>query len=255
MQRMGGGGNDPSCGCDMQAGWPSASELPRGGVQGGGNWNFNEFNLALTKNGKTRHLKGKWNTNNGMNVSQNTMNSNLKLNTPKNNNMNKNNTKNNKKNNNNTKNNKKNNKNNNNKRNNTTRPTTSAPPDLEKLMFEGKVYETDRKTGNTYENGEYVGKYIRPNSGKPYLDRATPRTPNYKPETPNYAPPDAEEDSNEGSSEEYDTEENNTNVKTPKSLSMNGGRRTRRRRTQKHGKRCPCLLCSFRKLKMAGGGR
>lgn len=66
-----GGGNDPTCGCDMQAGWPS--NLPRGGIQGGGskvttdqrggNWNFNEFNLALTKNGKTRHLRGKWNKN------------------------------------------------------------------------------------------------------------------------------------------------------------------------------------------------
>lgn len=61
---MGGGGNNPSCGCDMQAGWPSASVFPRGGLQGGGNWNFNEFNLALTKNGKTRHLRGKWNANN-----------------------------------------------------------------------------------------------------------------------------------------------------------------------------------------------
>ncbi len=58
-----GGGNNPSCGCDMQAGWPSTSELPRGGIQGGGNWNFNEFNLALTKNGRTRHLRGKWNKN------------------------------------------------------------------------------------------------------------------------------------------------------------------------------------------------
>ncbi len=36
MQRQGGGGNNPTCGCDMQAGWPSASELPRGGIQGGG---------------------------------------------------------------------------------------------------------------------------------------------------------------------------------------------------------------------------
>lgn len=33
-----GGGNNPSCGCDMQAGWPSASVLPRGGttMQSGG---------------------------------------------------------------------------------------------------------------------------------------------------------------------------------------------------------------------------
>ncbi len=196
-----------------------------------------------------------------MNVSQNTMNSNLKLNTSKNNTMN-NNTKNNNTKNNNTKNNntKKNNNKKNNKRN-SGRPTTSAPPELEKLMYEGNVYETNRKTGNTYKNGEFVGKYIRPNSGKPYLDRATPTTPNYQPKTPNYepktsnyAPPNAEEDSNEGSSEEYDTEETiNVNAKTPKALSMNGGRR--RSRKQKHGKRCSCLLCAFKKLKMAGGGR
>ncbi len=31
-----GGSYNPSCGCDLQANWPSASVLPRGGIQGGG---------------------------------------------------------------------------------------------------------------------------------------------------------------------------------------------------------------------------
>ena len=276
MQRQRGGGNNPSCGCDMQAGWPSAAELPRGGIQGGGSWNFNEFNLALTKNGKTRHLRGKWNKNNG-NMKSNNNNTNTKKN---NNNKNNNNKKN-------------NNNSNNNKKNNNSRRITSAPPNLDKLMYEGKVYETNRETGDTYENGEYVGKYVRPNSGKPYLERNTqannygPRTPNYGPQTPNYGPrtpnygprtpnygpqtpktpnfPPASpktpnlppnmnnnnyNNTNEGSSEEYNTDSLN-NSKTPKTLSMDGGRR----RTRKHGKGCPCLLCTFKKLKWAGGRR
>lgn len=221
MQRMGGGkhrggGNDPSCGCDMQAGWPSASELPRGGLQGGGNWNFNEFNLALTKNGKTRHLKGKWNkNNNGMRPSMNTGNSNMRNNT--NNTNNTNNMKNNSNNTNNTNNmkkmtnnNKKTRKMNTMKTNN--RPMTTAPPPLENLMYEGRLYQTNRASGDTYENGKYVGKYIRPNSGKPYLEKSGQST---------LEPPDYE-NTNEGSSEEYDTESMNTS-KPNKTLSMNGG--------------------------------
>ena len=33
MQRQGGGGNDPSCGCDMRVGWPSSADtkMQRGG--------------------------------------------------------------------------------------------------------------------------------------------------------------------------------------------------------------------------------
>ena len=227
MQRMGGGkyrgkhsggGNDPSCGCDMQAGWPSASELPRGGLQGGGNWNFNEFNLALTKNGKTRHLKGKWNkNNNGMRPSMNTSNANMKNNS---NTMNTNNT--NKKNNSNMMNinngNKKNktmkmNTNNGNKNNKKNIPTTTAPPPLENLMYEGRLYQTNRASGDTYENGKYVGKYIRPNSGRPYLEKSMGQS---SLEAPNY------ENTNEGSSEEYDTESMN-NSKAGKTLSMDGG--------------------------------
>jgi hypothetical protein len=240
---MGGGGNDPSCGCDMQAGWPPASEFPRGGIQGGGNWNFNEFNLALTKNGKTKHLRGKWNTNGMMSPSMNTSNSNMnnKKNT---NNGKKNNRKTLKSNTNRKTNNKKTNKTNKNKNKN--RRITSPPPQLENLMYEGKLYQTNRSSGDTFENGEYVGKYIRPNSGRPYLDRnmeqsapmtpnsgpitppSTPLTPNYAPpnsapQTLNGEPPSMEENSNEEGSEEYDTEEMNTNTKTSKTLSMNGG--------------------------------
>lgn len=33
---QGGGSYNPSCGCDLQANWPPASVLPRGGIQGGG---------------------------------------------------------------------------------------------------------------------------------------------------------------------------------------------------------------------------
>jgi hypothetical protein len=228
MQRMGGGGNDPSCGCDMQAGWPPASELPRGGLQGGGNWNFNEFNLALTKNGKTKHLRGKWNTNGMRSPSMNTNNSNMNINmnnNKKNNNGNKTIKTNNKNKNKNNKN--KTNKNNNNNKKNNNRSVTSAPPQLENLMYEGKLYQTNRSSGDTFENGKYVGKYVRPNSGRPYLDtnmqQSAPMTPNYAPTTPNYAPPNAEENSNEGSSEEYDTEGMNNSPKTPKTLTMNGG--------------------------------
>jgi hypothetical protein len=218
MQRVGGarkqkgGGNNPSCGCDMQAGWPSASELPRGGLQGGGNMNFNEFNLALSKNGKTKHLRGKWNKNNGN--GNNNSNNNRKA-TQKNNNR----------------------KNNTNNTNNTNINTISSinatpPSNLDKLMYEGKLYETNRKTGATYENGNYVGKYVRPNSGKPYLNR----------------------EANETNAYDYDTEEmDNGNGKAPKSLMMNGGKRSRR--TRKHGKSCPCLLCTLKRLKMAGGRR
>lgn len=33
MQRQGGGGNDPSCGCDMRVGWPSSAntKMQKGG--------------------------------------------------------------------------------------------------------------------------------------------------------------------------------------------------------------------------------
>jgi hypothetical protein len=146
MQRQGGGGNDPTCGCDTQAGWPSAAELPRGGIQGGGTMNFNEFNLALTKNGKTRHLRGTWNkNNNGKNTRRNNNN------------------------------------------NGNGRPMTSAPPTLKKLTINGKPYETDMNSGDTFQNGKYVGKYVRPNSGKPYLNSQTPAdyTPNFTSMSPN----------------------------------------------------------------------
>jgi hypothetical protein len=214
-----GGGNNPSCGCDMQAGWPSASQLPRGGLQGGGNWNFNEFNLALSKNGKTKHLRGKWNkNNNGNRQTMNNDNNGNKRNTMRNNTNNNNN--------NNA------NRNTTNKRNTMKNNNALPPSNLDKLMYEGKLYETDRRTGKTYENGTYVGTYVRPNSGKPYLNREV----------------------NENSAYEYDTEEmNNGNGKAPKTLMMNGGKRGKG--TRKHGKRCSCLLCTFKQLKWAGGRR
>ncbi len=64
MQRQGGGGNNPSCGCDMQAGWPPASEFPRGGIQGGGR-RIEDFKLQLRmNNGTVQRYKGTRNNNN-----------------------------------------------------------------------------------------------------------------------------------------------------------------------------------------------
>lgn len=66
MQRMGGGGNDPTCGCDMQAGWPSAATFPRGGLQGGGVKHAN-FSVSWENNeGKTHKYKGRINQNGSM---------------------------------------------------------------------------------------------------------------------------------------------------------------------------------------------
>jgi hypothetical protein len=244
---MGGGGNNPSCGCDMQAGWPPASEFPRGGLQGGGKrggavMNFNEFNLALSKNGRTRHLRGRWNNNNNGNNYTNTMNNgnnsnrNNNYNSSNMNNNNSNRNNNNNGNNMNTGNGKgasRKNNNNSNNMNNGNGNGNGTRKASKKLMYEGKVYNYDPESGNAYQNGKYAGKYIRPNNGKPYLMKNT----------------------NENSSAEYDTEEmDNGNGKAPKTLMMNGGKRTRKQK-QKHGKRCPCLLCTLKKLKWAGGGR
>ncbi len=197
----------------MQAGWPSASEFPRGGLQGGGSWNFNEFNLALTKNGRTRHLRGRWNNGNTMNNNNNNNNNN--------------------------------NGNGNTKRKHKTkRRTTSAAPALKKLAFKGEMYETNTKTGATYKNGNYVGTYVRPASGKPYID-FSPKTPEYgppnspmSPKTPEYGmttPP-----------YEYDEVES---TKTPKTLTQNGGK-PKATRKRKHKKGCTCFFCSFRTLKL-----
>ncbi len=286
MQRMGGGGNDPSCGCDMQAGWPPASTFPRGGLQGGGNWNFNEFNLALTKNGKTRHLKGKWN--NGMNSvysnnsNRNSNNSNKNNNTINMNSLNSNGNINNKNgntnnNNNNKKNNKKNNKT---KKNN--KKTPSSAKKLKNIMYQGKVYQTNNETGDTFQNGKYVGKYIRPNNGAPYLEMTPetpeygPKTPPYTPETPEYGPqtPPLPEEANNNNNNNTNNKNNNNNNKNNKNnnntntgnydeeppkekegarLSQEGGRR--RRKTRKHGKRCPCFLCMFKKLRFTAKRR
>jgi hypothetical protein len=152
MQRLGGGGNDPTCGCDTQAGWPSPSELPRGGIQGGGTMNFNDFNLALTKNGKTRHLRGKWNAKNSMKKTMRSMKTMMGSNNIRSmmgtNNMMTN-------------------------MGSTKKMVTSAPPDIEPISYKGKNYFTNRVSGDTFRNGVYVGKYVRPNSGTPYLNSTT----------------------------------------------------------------------------------
>jgi hypothetical protein len=243
MQKMGGGkyrggGNDPTCGCDMQAGWPSASTFPRGGLQGGGNWNFNEFNLALTKNGKTRHLKGKWNNMNTVEANADEE-ENISLNT----NM---------------------------KRNKTNKKrASSAPNGYSNLAFKGKKYYKKTNSGEVFEAttngtlGKSMGFYVTPKSGKPYLTQMPPRLENEGTEPPEVnlnrtepvTPPkktqgkaetelppalennNAEEEDEENSSPEPETEGMDEENESQKSLSMKGGRRHRKTRKTKHKKR------------------
>ena len=56
-----GGGNNPSCGCDMQAGWPSASVLPRGGptMQGGKRSKKTKTKTRRTTSAKRTRKHGK----------------------------------------------------------------------------------------------------------------------------------------------------------------------------------------------------
>lgn len=245
MQRQGGGGNDPSCGCDMQAGWPPASQFPRGGVQGGGA--INSFNLALTNNeGKVTHYKGK--RNNGMASAPTTVagllnlntnangnrnnNSNMNLNTNANgngnNNMNLNNNNTNMNMNLNTNANSNNNINmnlNNNANNNNTNANATinamlsesnaevAPPksSMEKIVFKGKKYYKQKNTGNAYtrnkngKQGPYVGRFVENTNGKMNLDSSLPASG---------APP----------SQEVDIETEGVGPETGrKTLSQNGG--------------------------------
>lgn len=252
MQRQGGGGNDPSCGCDMQAGWPPASEFPRGGLQGGGALNeINSFNLALTnKTGKTVHYKGKKNGNNNNNtnsmMSNNTNNntnnnsntnsynnvneymSNMNNNNPNNFNNNPNNNKNSYNNPNeymsNTNNNPMNFNNNptntGNRNTKTQKRMTSAPNGMEKIVLKGKRYYSNRATGNTYTRmangnmGTYVGKMVTTKSGQKSLNKNIPEESNIGPKTPNLP-----ENNIDIESEEV----NEVNVKGGKPLSQNGG--------------------------------
>jgi len=223
-----GGGNDPTCGCDMQAGWPSASQFPRGGLQGGG-WNFNEFNLAVTKHGKTRHLKGKWNNEMNMVENMNLVN----------------------------------NKKNKNKRNKTNKKKrTSAPNGYSNLAYKGKKYYKNKGSGEVFEinengaPGNSIGFYVTPKSGngKPYVTQmpppfetetlqqyeqenrlSQPITPFTKSQSRNYKttqlPPEPE---NFNASENYETEPPEGQTESRRSsLSLNGGGRNKRRSTRR----------------------
>jgi hypothetical protein len=257
MQKMGGGkqrggGNDPTCGCDMQAGWPSASSFPRGGLQGGG---IKEANFSLS-----------WNNNEGKRHSyKGTLKRNMKTNRPDNEaanlNMNMNMNGNNK-------------KTTNKKRN----IASSAPNGYSNLAYKGTKYYKKTNSGEVFEItnkgslGKSMGFYVTPKSGKPYLTQMPPPLENEPMETPEVnltrtnpvtppkkttvkpnteVPPEPENnepDSMNTNEEEGDNspdpesegvnEEEETKVK---SLSMNGGRRRRRHRRvtrrKRHGHR------------------
>jgi len=263
MQKMGGGkqrggGNDPTCGCDMQAGWPSASELPRGGLQGGGS-GMKQANFSLSWNnneGKKHSYKGtlkrnnmNTNTNTNTNTNMNgTMNTNMNgtMNTNMNGTMNTN------------RNNKKTNK----------KRASSAPNGYSNLAYKGKKYYKQTNSGEVFEIttkgtlGKSMGFYVTPKSGKPYLTqmppplenepietpevnltRTNPITPPKTPKPTTETPPEPEynesgsmnenttdDSSPEPESEGVDEEEEDTKGK---SLSMNGGKRRHRRRNRR----------------------
>jgi hypothetical protein len=234
-----GGGNDPTCGCDMQAGWPSASQFPRGGLQGGG-FDFNEFNLALTKNGKTRHLKGKWNTemNEKMNMNEN-MNENMNMNM--NENMRNKSVK----------------KTSNKKRNKTNKKRgSSAPNGYSNLAYKGEKYLKNNNSGEVFEinengaRGNSIGFYVTPKSGKPYMTQmpppleteqqinrlSQPITPVTKSQSTNYnrttqLPPEVE---TFNMAENYETEPPEGQTESRRSsLALNGGARMSRKKYHK----------------------
>ena len=259
MQKQGGGkqrggGNDPTCGCDMQAGWPSASELPRGGLQGGGS-GMKQANFSLSWNnneGKKHSYKGtlKRNnnqTNNSMSVNRG-MNNTMSANGAMENTMAMNTTRNNKKTN--------------------KKRVSSAPNGYSNLAYKGKKYYKQTNSGEVFEItnkgslGKSMGFYVTPKSGKPYLTqmppplenepietpevhltRTNPITPPKTPKPTTETPPEPEEnesgrtdDSSPDPESEgvNDDEEENTKGK---SLSMNGGKRRKRRvtRRKRHG--------------------
>lgn len=134
--KQNGGGNDPTCGCDLQAGWPSASALPRGGLQGGG---ISRFNLNVeNESGKHMHFRGE-------RVNKNNNNTNTNNNKPK---TRKNNTQ------------------------KTPKTVTSAPTPkgMKKIVHKGKLYFLspemnvfERSTTGT--QGKRVGKLVRGSKG------------------------------------------------------------------------------------------
>lgn len=247
MQRMGGGkqtggGNDPTCGCDMQAGWPSASALPRGGLQGGGTLNnINGFRLNLMKkNGKVVHFNGKRKGNNNTNNNNNTKknkNTNSRPSTVniRNNTMIENENE------------------NENVSETKTEIVTSAPSSksgLKKIVHKGKLYFLSN-TKNVYERsntgtkGKMVGKLVRTSKGTTIkrstntnrnTNRNTKRNTNRNMNESTPPAPNSENNSeNENMSEEYDLEAMpGTNTNVPQTLSQDGGKR---RKTRKHLRR------------------
>jgi hypothetical protein len=218
-----GGGNDPTCGCDMQAGWPSASQFPRGGLQGGG-FDFNEFNLALTKNGKTRHLKGKWNTE----MYENNQNKSVK-------------------------------KTSNKKRNKTNKKRgSSAPNGYSNLAYKGEKYLKNNTSGEVFEinengaRGNSIGFYVTPKSGKPYMTQymtqmppplkteqqmnrlSQPITPVTKSQSINYRTQLPPEPEIFNMAENYETEPPEGQTESRRSsLALNGGGRMTRKKYHK----------------------
>jgi hypothetical protein len=254
MQKMGGGkqrggGNDPTCGCDMQAGWPSASSFPRGGLQGGG---IKEANFSLSWNnneGKKHSYKGTLKRNNRNNAIPNN-------NMPMNNTMNLN------------VNNKKT-TNKNKKRN----IASSAPNGYSNLAYKGTKYYKQTNSGEVFEitnngtPGKSMGFYVTPKSGKPYLTQMPPPLENEPMETPevnltrtnpvtppkkttvkpNTELPPEPENNEPGSMNENEEDDNSPDPESEgvneeeetkvRSLSMNGGRRRRRHRRATRRKR------------------
>ncbi len=248
-----GGGNDPTCGCDMQAGWPPASSFPRGGLQGGA---IKEAKFSFSYNdneGKSHSYEGtlkKKNNKGNNNKRNNLMNESMTMN----NNVNSMNMKTNK-----TKKNK----------------PSSAPNGYNNLALKGKKYYKKRNSGEVFEItnngglGKSMGFYVTPKSGKPYLTQMPPPLENEKPETPNVnlkktvpitpiktatekleteMPPEPEENepmtmtnnnnANGDSSPDPESEAPEGEENQGRSLSMNGGRRRRRStRRKRHGKK------------------
>lgn len=241
MQRQGGGkqrggGNDPTCGCDMQAGWPPASTFPRGGLQGGAIKNA-KFSFSLTNNeGKVHNYKGHVSRSNKMK----TMKSNRT-------------------------------------------PMSSAGNEYKPVVYKGKRAYKSITTGNMFtrrKNGTLGSPIKTPASNRNSLKPTTMAPPPVEPETMEVSEPinnnntmnnntinnnmnNNNNNTNNNNtmgdpgSLEYDTESaenNNNNSNNLGSLPAAGGGRRRTHR-RKHSKRCPCMLCYFKKLKLSRKNR
>lgn len=199
----------------MQAGWPSASALPRGGLQGGGN--IQGFNLRLTRNnGTVNHYEGK----RVNEASMNTMKSN-KSNTRKTNKS---------------------------KTPKTTPKTVTsapAPNGMKKIVHKGKLYFLSPnkdvfERSNTGEKGKRVGKLVRGPKGTTIKANKTMSIPETE-----ATPPPIEEEMNENNGRNLNAnnyeEMMNEDVEieeTPNMMNTNnqeGGRK--RRKSRKHLRR------------------